>query len=294
MFPAAFDYRRAEDVDDVIALLHEHGDDAKLIAGGQSLLPLMKFRLAAPELLIDIGRVDGLRGIRRQGDHLLIGGATTHQDVLDSEVLREHCGALPAVVRHIGDPQVRHRGTIGGALAHGDAAGDLPALAVALGAELVLASQKRRRRVPADGFFAGYLDTALAPDELLLTVRVPVLDDSWSWAYEKFAPVSHAWAVVGVCALVRRVGDRITDVRVGLTNMGDIPLRATHTETALSGATVSAAAITAAAGLADRDTTPASDTNADADYRRHLARVLTARALGRALDLAVPDPDADA
>ncbi|MFA9444275.1 xanthine dehydrogenase family protein subunit M [Egicoccus sp. AB-alg6-2] len=290
MFPAAFDYHRAETVDDVVAALYEHGDDAKLLAGGQSLLPLMKFRLATPGVLIDIGRVEALRGVRVDGDHLEIGAATTHQDVIDAPVLAARCGALAAVVRRIGDPQVRHRGTIGGAMAHGDAAGDLPALARALDAEFVLASQKRRRRVRAADFFTGHLQTVLAPEEVLLAVRVPDLA-GWSWAYEKFAPVSHAWAVVGACALVRRKQGRIADVRVGLTHMGEVPLRATATEGALRGGPAEPAAIAAAAALADVDTSPPSDSNADAAFRRHLARVLTARALGRALDLDVPDPE---
>jgi len=190
MFPAAFDYHRVDSIDETIALLHEHGDDAKLVAGGQSLLPLMKFRLAAPSVLIDIGRVAELRGVRDAGDTLVAGAATTHQDVLDDPLLRTRCGALPTVVRRIGDPQVRHRGTLGGALAHGDAAGDLPALALALDAEVQLASQKRWRRVPAAAFFTGHLETALAPDELLLSVRVPALGPDWTYAYEKFAPGS--------------------------------------------------------------------------------------------------------
>lgn len=288
MFPAPFAYERAEDVDHVIALLHEHGDEAKLLAGGQSLLPLMKFRLATPAVLVDLGHLDALQSVDRRHHGLGVGAATTHQAVIDAPLLRERCGAFAEVVRRIGDPQVRHRGTLGGALAHGDAAGDLPALARALDAEFVLASQKRRRRVPAAGFFTGHLQTALDDDEVLLRIDVPDLT-GWRSAYEKFAPVSHAWAVVGVVALVRREGTRVADVRIGLTHMGDVPLRATAAEAALRGADAGVDAVREAAALADHDTSPPSDDNADAAYRRHLARVLTARALGRALDLAVPN-----
>ncbi|MBS3941790.1 MAG: xanthine dehydrogenase family protein subunit M [Actinobacteria bacterium] len=288
MFPAPFAYERAEDVDHVIALLHEHGDEAKVLAGGQSLLPLMKFRLATPAVVIDLGHLEHLHAVAARGGRVAVGAAATHQAVIDSPLLRERCGALAEVVRRIGDPQVRHRGTFGGALAHGDAAGDLPALARALDAEFVLASQKRRRRVAAADFFTGHLQTVLADDEVVLRVEVPDLT-GWSFAYEKFAPVSHAWAVVGVVALVRRDGNRIADVRIGLTHMGDVPLRATAAEAALRGAEAGVEAVRSAAALAGRDTSPPSDDNADATYRRHLARVLTARALGRALDLTVPN-----
>ncbi|GGI03403.1 FAD binding domain-containing protein [Egicoccus halophilus] len=278
MIPAPFDYVRAESVDHAVATLVEHGDEAKVLAGGHSLLPLMKLRLAVPEVLVDLGRVDAMKGVCETDDgRLAIGAMTRHQDVLDAALVREHCGVLAAVTEMVGDAQVRHRGTIGGALAHGDAAGDLPALAVALDATLVAAGPEGRREIPAADFFVDYLDTALAEDEILTEVRVPKLGDDWGWRYEKFTRVSQAWAIVGALALVRRSNGSIAEARVGLTNMATVPVRAHAVEQALAGAPPDA--IPDAAAAAAEGTTPSGDLNASPEYREHLARVLTRRAL---------------
>lgn len=280
MIPAAFDYVRAGSVDEAVSALAEHGDEAKVLAGGHSLLPLMKLRLAFPEVIVDLGRIEDLRGVREDGDTLVIGSMTTHHTVVHDELVRQHAPVLAQVTATVGDPQVRHRGTLGGALAHGDAAGDLPAAVLALDAELVAQGPDGRRSIPAAEFFAGYLETALADDELLVEVRVPKLADGWSGHYEKFNRVAQAWAIVGSCALVRRDNGAIAEARVALTNMGSVPVRAAQTEQALAGG--AASGIADAAALAAEDTDPPTDLNAQPDFRRHLARVLTRRALERA------------
>jgi carbon-monoxide dehydrogenase medium subunit len=281
VIPATFDYVRASSIDEAVAALTQHGDEAKLLAGGHSLLPIMKLRLAYPEVLIDIGRVAEMKGVCEDGDMLAIGGATTHQDVLSDDLVRRHCPILSEVTKMVGDPQVRHRGTIGGAIAHGDAAGDLPAVVLALGGQLIAQGPSGRRTIAAEDFFVDYLETALAPDELLVEVRVPKLDDSWSGSYQKFSRVMQAWAIVGSVAVVRRDDGSIGEARVGLTNMGSVPVRATATEQALAGA--SADTIAEAASHAAEGTDPPSDNSAKPDYRRHLAQVLTRRALEAAL-----------
>jgi aerobic carbon-monoxide dehydrogenase medium subunit len=281
MIPAAFDYVRASSIDEAVATLAEHGDEAKVLAGGHSLLPLMKLRLAFPAVLVDVGRVTDLKGVREDGDSLVIGAATTHHDVVHDDLVRNHCGILAEVTELIGDPQVRHRGTFGGAIAHGDAAGDLPAAVLALDAELVVQGPDGRRTVPAADFFVDYLETALAPEEVLVEARIPKLGPGWGWRYEKFNRVAQAWAIVGSCALVRRDNGSIAEARVGLTHMGSVPFRAAATERALAGA--DAGAVADAAQQADEGTDPPSDHNADPEYRRHLARVLTRRALEGAL-----------
>jgi aerobic carbon-monoxide dehydrogenase medium subunit len=281
VIPATFDYLRASSVDEAVSALAEHGDEAKVLAGGHSLLPIMKLRLAYPELLVDVGRVDELKGVCEDGSVLSIGAATTHQDVLSNDLVRQHCPILAEVTKMVGDPQVRHRGTIGGAIAHGDAAGDLPAVLLALGGEVVAQGPAGRRTIPARDLFVDYLETALAPDELLVEVRVPKLGDGWSGSYQKFSRVLQAWAIVGSCALVRRENGAIAEARIGLTHMGAVPVRAAATEEALSGASTDAVA--EAAGHAADDTDPPADNNAQPDYRRHLARVLTRRALEAAI-----------
>ena len=281
MIPAAFDYVRAASIDEAVATLGEHGDEAKVLAGGHSLLPLMKLRLAFPAVLVDIGRIADLKGVRDDGDALVVGAATTHHEVVHDDLVHRHCGILAEVAELIGDPQVRHRGTFGGALAHGDAAGDLPAAALALDAELVAQGPDGRRTIPAAAFFVDYLETALAPEEVLVEVRFPKLGDGWGWRYEKFNRVAQAWAIVGSCALVRRDNGMIAEARVGLTHMGTVPFRARATEQALAGADTSA--VSAAADQADEGTDPPGDHNADPESRRHLARVLTRRALEGAL-----------
>ncbi len=279
MIPPSFDYVRPTTLDDVVAALGEHGDEAKVLAGGQSLLPLLRLRLAYPSALVDAGRVDEMRGVRRDGDRLVIGAMTTHHDVLSDALIREHCPLVAQATATVADPAVRHRGTFGGSLAHADPAGDLPAVARALDAEFVIAGPTGRRTVPAAEFFADYLETAIGPGEVLVEVRVPVLGPGWGSHYEKFHRVAQAWAIVGVAALVRRDGDAIAEARIGLTNMGPTPVRATATEQALAGAAVQNGGIAAAAEQAAEGTAPPSDLSGQPDYRRHLARVLTRRAV---------------
>jgi carbon-monoxide dehydrogenase medium subunit len=277
MIPAEFDYLRAASVEDAVAALAEHGDDAKVLAGGQSLIPLLRLRLAYPEIVVDVGRVEEMRGVRDDGDHLVIGAMTTHHDVLGNALVREHCGLVVEATKTVADPAVRHRGTFGGALTHADPAGDLPAVVLALDAEFVVAGTGGRRTVAASDFFVDYLQTALAPDEVLVEVRLPKLGAGWGFHYEKFHRVAQAWAIVGVAAAVHRSNGSISEARIGLTNMGSTPLRATATEQALAGAELSA--IAEAAGHAADGTNPSSDLNGAADYRQHLARVLTRRAV---------------
>lgn len=281
MIPSQFDYVAPTSVDEVVAALAEHGDDAKVLAGGHSLLPLMRLRFAVPSLVVDIGRVEELRGVRDGGDHLVIGAGTTHHEIVHDPLVREHCGLLAEATATVGDPQVRHRGTIGGATAHGDSAGDLPAVVSALEATFVAHGPGGRREIAAADFFEGYLETALAADEVLVEVRVPKCD-GWGFAYEKFSRVAQAWAIVGVAALVRSQDGSVAQARIGLTNMGSRPVRATAAEEALTGADRDDAAIRAACQHAADGTSPPADLSAQPDYRQHLARVLSARAVSRA------------
>ena len=277
MIPASFDYLRADSVDEAVAALKEHGEDAKLLAGGHSLLPLMRLRLAAPGVLVDIGRAEGLRGVSANGV-LTIGALTTHDAIANDPLVRSHCGVLADVATTIGDPQVRHRGTIGGSIAHGDAAGDLPAVMLALGATIVAQGPAGRREIAASDFFVDFLTTALAPDEVLVEIRVPMLDTSWGWDYQKFTRAAQGWAMVGVLALVKRGGGRVEEARVALTNMATVPLRASAVEAALA----SGASIEVASASASEGTSPSSDLHASAEFRRHLVGVLTHRALAAA------------
>jgi carbon-monoxide dehydrogenase medium subunit len=283
MIPAAFDYLRAGSVDEAVAALAEHGDEAKLLAGGQSLLPLLRLRLAYPSMVIDLTRVDELRGIRDDGDAIVIGAMTTHYDVMHDPLVREHCGVLAIATGLVGDPQVRNRGTLGGALAHADPAGDLPAVALALKAEMVVRGPGGERRLPAAEFFVDYLQSALAADEVLVAVRVPKLVGHWGYDYQKFHRVSQAWAIVGACAVVRRDNGSIAEARVGLTNMGATPIRAGDVETALQGVDVHGGRVREAAEQAAEGTSPPADLHAQPDYRKHLARVLTRRAVEHAV-----------
>ncbi|HEX9993334.1 MAG TPA: xanthine dehydrogenase family protein subunit M [Acidimicrobiales bacterium] len=268
MIPAAFDYVRAVSVDEALSLLAEHGDDAKVLAGGHSLLPLMKLRLATPAVLVDVGRLDDLRYIRDAGDHVAIGALTRHHDVEFSDLLKEQVPLLPAATAKVGDPQVRHRGTIGGSIAHGDPASDHPAVLMALRATLVARGPQGERTIPVDEFFTGFLETALAPDELLTEIRVPKLPGA-PWSFQKFNRRAQDWAIVGVAAV------KDGDVGVGLVNMGSTPLRAAAVEEAVR----SGAAAADAAQRADEGTEPPADLNASTEYRRHLAKVLVRRAL---------------
>lgn len=276
MIPAKFDYVRAGSVDDAVAAL---SDDAKVLAGGQSLIPLLRLRLAYPEVVVDITRVEEMRGVHEDGDRLVIGAATTHDEVLRDPLVRSHCPVIAEVTATVADPAVRHRGTFGGSIAHADPAGDLPALALALDATMTVAGPGGRREAPAAEFFVDYLQSALAPDEVLVSVSVPKLGDEWGHRYEKFHRVAQAWAMVGSVALVHRTNGTIDAARIGLVNMGSTPVRATAVESALEGAAATVEDVTAAAAAAGVGTSPSSDVHATAAYRSHLAEVLTRRAV---------------
>jgi aerobic carbon-monoxide dehydrogenase medium subunit len=281
MIPSKFDYVRPASLDEATRALADGGDDAKVISGGQSLLPLLRLRLANPELLVDIGGLDELRGVRDEGDSLLIGARTTHYDLVGDPLIAEHCGLIGQAAGTVADPAVRHRGTIGGSLAHGDAAGDLPAVAIALEATLIARGPAGDREIAAADFFVDYLTTALQPAEILTGIRVPKLG-GWGYHYEKFHRTAQAWAVVGVAALARRSNGQVAEARIGLTNMGPVPVRATAAEVAATGAQASRDALRSAAAHADEGTEPPADLHGAPDYRRHLARVLTGRALAAA------------
>ena len=287
MIPAAFAYARPTTVEEALQAIADGGDDVKIMAGGQSLIPVMRLRLAAPETVVDLTRVEGLRGVREEGDQLVIGAMTTHADVLTDPLLAEYGQLIVQATETVADRQVRRRGTFGGALAHADPAGDLPAVALALDAEFVIAGPSGRRTVPASEFFVDYLTTALEEQEILVEIRVPKLSaaEGWGVRYEKFNRVAQAWSIVAVAAAVRREGGRIAEARIGLTNMGPTPLRARATEAALVGVDVSLETVTAAAAQAAEGTSPSNDLNAQADYRQHLAQVLTRRALAAAAGL---------
>jgi len=285
MIPAPFDYLAPTSVEEALAALTEHGDDAKILAGGQSLLPVLRMRLNAPEVVIDLGKIEALRGVRDDGDAIVIGAMTTHAAVLEDPLIKQHAPLIAEATETVADRQVRHRGTFGGALAHADPAGDLPAVALALDAEFVIVGPNGRRTVPARDFFVDYLTTALEDGELLVEVRIPKLSGDWGMHYEKFNRVAQAWSIVAVAACVRQEGGKIAEARVGLTNMGPTPLRASGVEAALTGADATAEAIAAAAEHAAEGTHPSSDLNAQADYRERLATVLTRRAVSAAVGL---------
>ena len=269
MIPAPFDYVRAGSVEEAVAALVEHGEDTKLLAGGHSLLPLMKLRLATPSVLVDVGPLRGeLSYVEDRGDHVAVGALTRHRDVETSALLLREVPVLAAAAATVGDPQVRHRGTLGGSLAHGDPASDLPAVVLACGASLVARGPDGERVIAAADFFQGFLETALRPDELLTEVRLPKLGGA-GWAFEKFTRRSQDWAIVGVAAV------RNGSTGVALVNMGATPLRATAVEEALAGG----ASVADAAAVADQGTEPSADLHASVEYRRHLARVLVRRAL---------------
>jgi carbon-monoxide dehydrogenase medium subunit len=278
VIPAQFDYVAPTSVEEALAALAEHGDEAKIIAGGQSLLPVLRMRLNAPEWVIDLGRIDSLRGVRDDGDALVVGAMTTHADVRRDPLVTEHAGLVTKAIAHLADAQVRHRGTFGGALVHADPAGDLGAPALVLGAEFVIAGPGGTRTVAADDFFLGLFETAVGEDEILTEVRLPK-HTGWGSHYEKFVRVAHQWPIVAVAATVRMDGDTIAEARVGLTNMGSTPVRARAVEEALAGQSATEDAVRAAADRAADGTEPPSDLNGDADYRRHLATVLTRRAV---------------
>ena len=278
VIPAPFDYLAPTSVEEALAALAEHGDEAKILAGGQSLLPVLRMRLNAPEFVIDLGRIDSLRGIRDDGDAIVIGAMTPHAVVASDPLVAEHAALISKAVEHLADAQIRHRGTFGGALAHADPAGDLGAPALVLGAQFVIAGPGGSRTVAADDFFVDLFETAIGEDEILTEVRVPKFT-GWGACYEKFVRVVHQWPIVAVAAAVKVDGGTITEARVGLTNMGSTPLRARAVEEALAGQPATEDAVRSAAARAADGANPPSDLNGDADYRRHLATVLTRRAV---------------
>ena len=271
MIPATFDYEVAGSVDEAIRLLG-HAADAKLLAGGHSLLPLMKLRFARPGLLVDIGRLEELSYVTDTGAEIAIGALTRHHDVATSALLAEHCAVVAETAGKVGDPQVRHRGTIGGSVAHADPASDLPTVLLAVDAQFVAKGPEGERTIAAADLFAGFMETTLGPREVLTEIRVPKLDGGST--YVKFHRRAQDWATVGVAAVASN-----GTARVALTNMGQTPLRASGVEEALA----SGAGAAAAAGRAADGTSPPSDTNASAEFRRHLATVLTSRALEQVL-----------
>ena len=278
MIPAQFEYVAPTTVEEALTALAEGGEDAKVLAGGQSLLPVLRMRLNVPSVVVDLGRIDSLRGVRDDGDAIVVGAMTTHSDVFHDPLVREHAAVLTEAIEQLADPQVRHRGTFGGALAHADPAGDLGAPVLALGATFTIAGQGGTRTVEADDFFEDLFTTAVQEGELLTEIRIPKYT-GWGGHYEKFVRVAHQWPIVAVAAAVKVDGGTITEARVGLTNMCSTPLRARSVEQALAGQPATDEAVRAAAASAAEGTNPPSDLNGDADYRRHLATVLTRRAV---------------
>lgn len=277
MIPAPFDYEVAESVEHAVSLLGER-EDAKLIAGGHSLLPAMKLRISRPSLLIDIAGLDELDYVREDGDRIAIGAVTRHKDVRDAPLLQEHCPIVSFTAGQVGDPQVRHRGTIGGSVAHSDPASDLPAVLFAVDAEMVVRGPGGERTIPALDFCTGVFQTALQEGEMLMEVRVPKLPASTGWSYVKMSRRAQDWATVGAAAVVERSNGGIASAAVALTNMGATPVRARHVEKAIA----DGAPIDEAAGLAGEGRNPPSDHAASAEFRLHLAGVLTRRALEQA------------
>jgi carbon-monoxide dehydrogenase medium subunit len=278
VIPASFDYVAPTSVADALAALAEAGDDVKVLAGGQSLLPILRMRLNAPEKVVDLGRIDELKGVSEDGDHVVIGAMTTYADVLASDLVRQHAGLLTDAITEVADPQIRHRGTVGGALVHADPAGDVGAPALALDTEFVIAGSGGERTVAAADFFRDLFETAVGEGELLTAIRIPK-HTGWGHRYEKFVRVSHQWSIVAVAATVRVDGGTIAEARVGLTNMGSTPLRATAVEQALVGRAATDEAVREACAAAADGTNPPSDLNGDSDNRKHLATVLTRRAV---------------
>ncbi|HEX8496399.1 MAG TPA: xanthine dehydrogenase family protein subunit M [Actinomycetales bacterium] len=281
MIPVPFDYHAPTTVEEALRLLDEtasSGLDVKVLGGGQSLLPVLRLRMAAPEVVVDLNKIPELRGVRDDGDSLVIGAMTTHDAMTREPLVRQHALLLSVASETVADPQVRHRGTFGGAIVHADPAGDIAAPVLALGCVLVIAGPVGRRTVAAADFFEDLFTTAVGEGEVLVEVRVPKYT-GWGASYEKFTRVAQSWSIVAVAAAVQVQADSITQARVGLTNMGSVPIRALAVEAALIGQPATADAIKAAARTAGAGTTPPSDANADADFRRHLAGVLAGRAV---------------
>ena len=279
MIPASFDYVRPTSIAEAAQAFADAGEDGKILAGGQSLLPVLRLRLSYPETLIDLGGIAELRGVREDGDALVIGAMTTHHEVMRDPLVRRHAPLLAQATETVGDPQVRHRGTFGGSLSHADPAGDLPTVALTLDAQLHAHGPNGERVIAASDFFLDYLTTALEPGEILTAIRIPKLGDGWSSHYEKFNRVAQAWSIVAVAALVRRDNGSIAEARIGLTNMASTPVRASAVEQALAGGSASAEAVAAASAHAAEGTNAPDDLSGHADYRNHLATVLTRRAV---------------
>jgi aerobic carbon-monoxide dehydrogenase medium subunit len=278
MIPVAFDYAAPTTLDEALAALADAGEDAKILAGGQSLLPVLRMRLNAPSVVIDLGRIDGLSGIREDGNDLVIGAMTTHDEVMHDPLVHEHALLLTKCTTTVADPQVRHRGTLGGSLTHADPAGDTGGAALALEASFVIAGASGTRTVAAEDFFVDLFETAVGEGEILTEIRIPK-HEHWGAHYEKFTRVAQQWSIVGVAATAHVEGGTIHEVRIGLTNMGSTPLRARAVEDALAGQFASDEAVrSAVAGIAE-GTNPPTDLNGDADYRRDLAVVLARRAV---------------
>ncbi len=286
MNPSEFAYQRAGSVEEAIALLEEHGEGAKLIAGGHSLLPIMKLRLAEPDLLVDIGRIPELQGVRRDDGEIAIGALTTHHQIAtDAEI----CAVVPllaATAARVGDRQVRNRGTIGGALAHADAAADYPAAILALEATIVARGPQGERRIPAREYFLDFLTTALRPDEVLTEVRAPAPAAGHGWSYQKLANQASGYAIVGVGAIVIVDGDACKDIRVGVTGTAAVAWRAAATEAALRGRSLEQDAVVAAANLVDEGIEALDDLHGSAEYRRRVTRGFTRRAILEAAERA--------
>jgi carbon-monoxide dehydrogenase medium subunit len=278
VIPSKFDYVKPSSVADAITALRDGGDDAKILAGGQSLIPVLRLRLATPSVLIDLGGIPELRGIREDGDRIAIGAMTAYYDVIRDDLVKQHVRLLAQATETVADGQVRHRGTLGGSLAHADPAGDLGAVALALDAELVIAGADGTRTVPASEFFVDYFTTAIGEGEILTEIRFPKYT-GWGSHYEKFNRTAQAWSMVAIAAAIRVEGGTIAEARVGLTNMGTTPIRATGVEQALVGQPATADAVRAAADHVTEGTSAPSDADAAADYREHLAKVLTGRAV---------------
>lgn len=278
MIPAPFDYVAPTTIADAVAALSQAGDEGKILAGGHSLLPVLRLRMAAPEVLIDLGKVDELRGVRQDGDKIVVGAMTTHHDVIADPLVQQHLSLLAKTTETVADAQVRYRGTLGGALAHADPAGDLGAVAVALDAQMRIAGPNGERTVAAADFFTDYFETDLADDEILTAIAFDSYA-GWGSHYEKFNTVAQAWSTVAVAAAVLVAGGTVTAARVALTNMGAVPVRASAVEAALVDGPANADAIRSAAQAATEGTSPVDDASAPAEYRSHLAQVLTSRAV---------------
>lgn len=278
MIPSAFDYQAPASVADAVAALASAPGDSKILAGGQSFIPVLKLRMADPELVVGLAKVPGLQGARMEGDELVVGAMTTHADAAKDPLITEHAPLLAKAAAVVADPQVRHRGTIGGASAHADPAGDIGPALLAMDATMVVEGPGGQRRVPAEEFFVDVFTTDLEEDEVLTEIRIPSFR-GWGAHYEKFNRVAQQWSIVAAGALVRLEGDTIAEARIALTNMGPTPLRARGVEAALAGARLQESAITEACASAAEGTDPQSDLNGDANYRRHLAGVLTRRAV---------------